>query len=61
MKVYKSIYTTTHRKTYFIFSAEQIVKLKISKKLNLVREQKKFWNMKMKVVPIAIGVLGMIT
>ena len=49
----------------FAAPAVHIVKLKESKKkdkyLNVARELKKLWNMKVTVIPIAIGALGTVT
>ena len=47
------------------FFAEQRIKLKECEKkdkyLDLVRELKKLWNMKVTIVPIVIGAFGTIT
>ena len=47
------------------YLADHRVKLKVSKKrdkyLDLARELKKLWNMKVTVIPVEIGALGTIT
>ena len=52
----------THRIVDFAFSTDDRVKLKESEKkdmyLNIFRELKTPWNMKVTVIPIVIGVLG---
>ena len=49
----------------FPVPADNRVKLKESKKKNkyfdLARELKKLWNMKLTVIPIVIGALGIVT
>ena len=49
----------------FAVSADHRIKLKECEKkdkyLNVARELKKLWNMKMKIVPIVIGAFGTVT
>ena len=49
----------------FVVSADHSVKLKENKKrdkyLDLARELKKLWSMKVTVIPIIIGALGSVT
>ena len=49
----------------FAVLADHRIKLKESKKkdkdLNLARESKKLWNIKVKLIPIVIGALGTVT
>ena len=49
----------------FAVPAEHKVKLKVREKkdryLDLVRELKKLWNMKVTIIPIVIGALGTVT
>ena len=49
----------------FAFPADHIIKLKENEKedkyLNLARELKKLWNMKVTFIPIIIGALGTVT
>ena len=60
-------YWTRRKKTNQVdnFSMEHPVKIneseKIDKYLDLARELKKLWNMKVTVIPIVIGALGIVT
>ena len=65
-----SSYNTQQKKTTckivdFAVQANHRIKLKESEKkdkyLDLARELKKLWNMKMTIIPIVIGVLGTLT
>ena len=55
---------TTYRKENFAVSADHRVKMKENEKrdkyLDLAWELKKLWNMKVMMIPIIIGVLGMV-
>ena len=57
--------TRTYRKVNFSVPADLRVKLKESEKrdknLDLARELKKLWNMKVTVIPIVIDALGTVT
>ena len=50
---------------YFAVSADHRIKLKEYEKrdkyLDLARELKKLWNMKVTIIPIVIGAFGMVT
>ena len=58
-------YTTLCHLEDFSISVDQRAKIKESKKINkymdFARKLKKLWNMKMMVIPVVVGALGMVS